>query len=992
MRYIRSGAIWKPCLRKRAPLTTWRRIMLHDIRRIARKELAGFFSSPAAFLFLGMFLAVTLFVFFWVEAFFSRNIADVRPLFEWMPVLLIFLVAALSMRAWSEERRSGTLELLATVPLSPLSLVLGKFFGGLALLLIALALTLPLAFSIAFLGPLDWGPVLGGYVAALFLAAAYLAIGLWVSVRTDNAIVALIGTVAVCGVFYLLGANALTGLLGHRGAELLALLGAGSRFDSITRGVIDLRDLYYYASIVGVFLALNLYALERLRWAGNPASATQRRHGWLVGLLAANFLAANLWLAPQGWARVDLTQGRIYSLSQTTKDYLAQLREPLLIRGYFSAQTHPLLAPLVPRVRDLLQEYAQAGGEQVRVEFIDPHRQPELEEEAGARYGIRPVPFQTASKYQASVVNSYFDILIAYGDQYETLNYRDLIDIKVRAENDIQVELKNPEYDITRAIRKTLNAYQGGGNPFDNLSQPVSFQAFVSAKEHLPQPLDSLRDELGDILAELQEKSAGKLKVQFADPDTAVDLASRLAADYGFRPMVTGLLDPNPFWFSLLLQGEGESIPVPLPAELDKAGLQRAIESALQRLSPGFLKTVAVLAPAAAPSASFGGLGATGARFEVLREILRENLRLKEADLKDGKVPADADILLLLAPEGLEQKQMFAIDQFLMQGGTVVLASAPFSANLDRGITARKVDSGLQDWLQSHGLTLQSSLVLDPDNAALPVPVERNLGGFAVQEIRMLDYPYFPSLRGEGLNADSPITAALGEVALTWASPITLDAEKNQQRQVTWLLRSSAASWTSDSMDVLPDFQRYPRFGFAPQEQRQPQLLAVALQGRFDSWFAGKDSPLLSAAAETVPAADDTVDIDAAEQASNAPPLASVIERSPESARIILFASNGFLSDETLALAGQGLGTLYTKPVELLQNALDWALDDGGLASIRSRGHFARTLMPMERGSQLFWEYLNYALALLGLLLIWLLRQRAALSAQRRYQRILEGL
>ena len=86
---------------------------------------------------------------------------------------------------------------------------------------------------------------------------------------------------------------------------------------------------------------------------------------------AANFLAANLWLAPQGWARADLTQGSIYSLSEATKGYLAQLREPLLIRGYFSAQTHPLLAPLVPQVRDLLQEYAQAGGDRVQVEGFE---------------------------------------------------------------------------------------------------------------------------------------------------------------------------------------------------------------------------------------------------------------------------------------------------------------------------------------------------------------------------------------------------------------------------------------------------------------------------------------------------------------------------------------------------------------------------------------------------------------------------------------------
>ncbi|HMA30536.1 MAG TPA: ABC transporter permease subunit, partial [Casimicrobiaceae bacterium] len=152
-----------------------------EILRIARKEFRGFFASPAAWLFLGAFLAVTLFVFFWVDTFFARNIADVRPMFQWMPILLIFLVAALTMRSWSEERRAGTLESLLTAPVRPLCLVLGKFVAALALVAVALALTLPLPVTVSFLGPLDWGPVAGGYVAALFLAAAYVAIGVYMS-------------------------------------------------------------------------------------------------------------------------------------------------------------------------------------------------------------------------------------------------------------------------------------------------------------------------------------------------------------------------------------------------------------------------------------------------------------------------------------------------------------------------------------------------------------------------------------------------------------------------------------------------------------------------------------------------------------------------------------------------------------------------------------------------------------------------------------------
>src|SRR5690349_18679127 len=159
---IPSSATSKPSSPKsRQP--TIREEPMSNIFRVARKELASFFSSLAAFIFIGVFLAVCLFTFFWVSRFFARNIADIRPLFEWMPVLLIFLVSGLTMRMWSEERRAGTLEFLMTSPAKPIHLVLGKFLACLALVAIALALTLPLPIVVSAIGPLDWGPVIGGY-------------------------------------------------------------------------------------------------------------------------------------------------------------------------------------------------------------------------------------------------------------------------------------------------------------------------------------------------------------------------------------------------------------------------------------------------------------------------------------------------------------------------------------------------------------------------------------------------------------------------------------------------------------------------------------------------------------------------------------------------------------------------------------------------------------------------------------------------------------
>ncbi|MDA1190823.1 MAG: Gldg family protein, partial [Candidatus Poribacteria bacterium] len=338
---------------------------------MTRKELGSYFGTPMAFIFLGAFLAVTLFTFFWVDAFFARGIADARPLFRWIPVLTIFLVAALTMRQWSEEQQSGTLEMLLTLPIGAVQLVIGKFLAVIALVTVALALTLPVPITVSMLGDLDWGPVIGGYVAAILLASAYAAIGLFLSSRTNNQIVSLILTGIVGGLFYLVGTRGVTDFAGEFGT-LLRTLGTGSRFESIERGVIDLRDLLYYLSLTTLFLALNVFSVDTKRWSGGSRTKTHRRNAVVTtGFIAANLLLANVWLSQMYGLRVDLTENNDYSLSPATTEIVGGLQEPLLIRAYISEKTHPLLQPLVPQIGDLLREYSIASRGTISSEVVD---------------------------------------------------------------------------------------------------------------------------------------------------------------------------------------------------------------------------------------------------------------------------------------------------------------------------------------------------------------------------------------------------------------------------------------------------------------------------------------------------------------------------------------------------------------------------------------------------------------------------------------------
>jgi len=225
---------------------------MSQIWSVAKKELRSFFLSPVAFIFLATFLFVVLLSFFWVDTFFARNLADIRPLFHWLPVLLIFLVSALTMRLWSDEQRMGTLELLFTLPVKTRDLVLGKFLAGLLLVAVALALTVGLPISVSFMGDLDWGPVFGGYLGAMLLAGAYLAIGLCVSAATTNPIVSLIVSVVSCGALYLVGSDTLTHFFGYRGGNILRLLGTGSpQWNDLVFEALESRREYQAAALCG---------------------------------------------------------------------------------------------------------------------------------------------------------------------------------------------------------------------------------------------------------------------------------------------------------------------------------------------------------------------------------------------------------------------------------------------------------------------------------------------------------------------------------------------------------------------------------------------------------------------------------------------------------------------------------------------------------------------------------------------------------------------
>jgi ABC-2 type transport system permease protein len=232
---------------------------------IFKKEFKSYFISPIAYVFITVFLATSSYLFFHV--FFLNNQADMRGFFDPLPIIFLFFIPAIAMRSWAEERKVKTLELLLTWPVSDFEVVAGKFLASFCFIAVAIVLTVTIPLSIFFIGGKpDVGPIVTGYIGALLMGGAYLAIGMWISSYTENQIIAFLLGVVACFAFYIIGSPFIVMFASPFFASIFTYLGLGGHFDSIQRGVIDSRDIVYYLSIIGFFLFLNMQSLSSRKW------------------------------------------------------------------------------------------------------------------------------------------------------------------------------------------------------------------------------------------------------------------------------------------------------------------------------------------------------------------------------------------------------------------------------------------------------------------------------------------------------------------------------------------------------------------------------------------------------------------------------------------------------------------------------------------------------------------------------------------------------
>lgn len=233
---------------------------------VVRRELAGYFATPVAWVFIVIFLVMSGVFTFYIGSFYERGMADLAPFFQFHVWLYLFLVPAISMRLWAEERRSGSIELLLTLPLTTWQAILGKFFAAWLFIAIALALTFPTWLTVNYLGNPDNGVIFTGYIGSWLMAGGFLAIGSCMSALTRNQVVAFILSVVVCFGFLLTGLPMIMSLFSGWAPQGLLDMVAGfsflTRFTAISQGVLDLRDIVYFGLVITFWLMANTIILE----------------------------------------------------------------------------------------------------------------------------------------------------------------------------------------------------------------------------------------------------------------------------------------------------------------------------------------------------------------------------------------------------------------------------------------------------------------------------------------------------------------------------------------------------------------------------------------------------------------------------------------------------------------------------------------------------------------------------------------------------------
>ncbi|MBK85069.1 MAG: hypothetical protein CMD81_14705 [Gammaproteobacteria bacterium] len=386
-------------------------------RIVAEREIQNFFDHPTAYILMVAFLGLSLFLAF--RSIYALSLASLRPLFDLLPWLFAVFIPALTMRSVAEEKRTGTIEWLSSYPLGELEILMGKLIGNWFFVMLSLAGTLPMALGVFLLSDADPGIMLAQYIGASLLAMQGVAIGLWASTATKNQVTAFILATSVSFALVFIGTPVvLYGLTPFLGTALSRLSVMG-HFENVARGVIDLRDIVYFLSTAGLFVAMAVGLLVKQRLSEQRESYKRLRAGIAISLglvVVTNLLGGNIG------GRVDLTRESLYTLSPGSKETLDNLSDLVTLKLFISDELPSELQPTLRDVRDLISDMNRAGGDNLVVENLNPGDDLDIAAEARS-LGIIENEFNVLRDDEFEVRRGWFGLALLYADQQEVIPF-----------------------------------------------------------------------------------------------------------------------------------------------------------------------------------------------------------------------------------------------------------------------------------------------------------------------------------------------------------------------------------------------------------------------------------------------------------------------------------------------------------------------------------------------------------------------------------------
>lgn len=412
---------------------------------IARREVGTYFNSPVAYVVVILFLLITG-ALFWIPYFQEVSLLSLRAFFSQAPLFLVFFAPAITMGLLAGERRSGTLELLLTMPVGATQVVLGKFLGALFLLVVVFLMTLPYAFTLSLLGDLDWGAVFAGYLGLLLLGGAYAALGVMASAWTQDQVVAILIAFSLSFFLYFVD-QLVVGQPSGGHAVLLEYLSTSYHFQSIARGVVDLRNIVYYLTVIGFSLSVAIFSIGASEWLGRK-EAIKDHFQFGAKVLGALMLAILLNLgASQLLLRFDLTANRIYTLSEISVEAVRGVPEPVEVLVFLSPNLPPPFHTLHQQIEETLLEYKARSQGRLSFQILNPEESPELDGLA-RNYGIEEVAISQTGEREVSLRAVFKGVAFVMGEKSEVIEN---LQVSGRA------ALDDFEYEFTRALLQLQN-------------------------------------------------------------------------------------------------------------------------------------------------------------------------------------------------------------------------------------------------------------------------------------------------------------------------------------------------------------------------------------------------------------------------------------------------------------------------------------------------------------------------------------------------------